>query len=138
MQPCPNCGRTEVTPAGNCQNCGMFRGNDAYGSGYGQAYPPPADPYSAAPYSGPPSDPYSAPPYQGQQGYQGQSYGQYQQPYQQAQPQYGYQDPNAYQAAPAPAAPAVDGAADRALGGGRDPRDRHRGRGARAGQRFGR
>ena len=61
MQPCPNCGRTELTPAGNCQNCGLFRGNE----GYGQGYP-----------SG---------PYQGQQGYQ------YQQPQQQtyaAQPQY--------------------------------------------------
>jgi hypothetical protein len=106
MQPCPNCGRTEVTPAGNCQNCGLFRGNEAYNSGYGQAYPPPADPYSAAPadpysaapYSAAPysAEPYSAPPNQGQQGYQG-----YQQPYQQPQGQYGYQDPNAYQAAPA-------------------------------------
>lgn len=76
MQPCPHCGRTEVTPAGNCQNCGLFRGHEAYGSSYGQQqYPPPADPYQA----------YQGQPYQ--QGYQ-QPY--QQEPYQQ-QPQYGAQ-----------------------------------------------
>jgi hypothetical protein len=69
MQPCPNCGRTELTPAGNCQNCGMFRGNEGYNSGY-----PPANPY------------------QGQQGYQGQPYQQpYQQPYAAQQPQQPHQ-----------------------------------------------
>jgi hypothetical protein len=93
MQPCPNCGRTEVTPAGNCQNCGLFRGNEAYGSGYSPTYPPPADPYSAAPYA---SQQHSAPPHQGQQAYQGY---QQQQPYQ-PHGQYGYQDPNAYPAPP--------------------------------------
>jgi hypothetical protein len=109
MQPCPNCGRTELTPAGNCQACGLFRGNEAYGSvsgpgsGYAQGYPPPADPYSAAPYS---SEPYSAPPHQGQQPYQGQPHqGQpYQQPYGPQQPPYGggYQEQNHYQGAPQP------------------------------------
>jgi hypothetical protein len=105
MQPCPNCGRTELTPAGNCQNCGLFRGHDGYGTAspsYAQGYTSPVDPFSAAPY---PADPYSAPPHQGQQPYQGQSYEQPYQGYQQHQapPQYGYQDPNAYQAAPMPA-----------------------------------
>ena len=33
MQPCPNCGRTELSPAGNCLNCGLFRGNEGYGQG---------------------------------------------------------------------------------------------------------
>jgi hypothetical protein len=76
MQPCPNCGRTELSPAGNCQNCGLFRGNEAYGQGY------------------------PAGAYQGQQGYQQhqhyQQHQQYQQPYA-AQPQYGagYQAPQA-------------------------------------------
>jgi hypothetical protein len=91
MQPCPNCGRTEMTPAGNCQSCGMFRGNEGYGYGQG-SYAQPVDPYSAAPYS---AEPYSAPP---QQGYQGQQYQQgYQQHYGPQQPQYGA----GYQAAPA-------------------------------------
>jgi hypothetical protein len=72
MQPCPNCGRTELTPAGNCQNCGVFRGDES------QGYGPPS---SAPPYpgqaSGPPHDPYQQSPYQQPQ------YQQYQQPYQQ-------------------------------------------------------
>lgn len=69
MQPCPNCGRTELSPAGNCQNCGLFRGNEGYGQGYAPGQ-------------------YAAGQYQPQPGYQ------YQQPYA-AQPQYGagYQAP---------------------------------------------
>lgn len=99
MQPCPNCGRTELTPAGNCQTCGLFRGNEGSGAGYAQGYRPPADPYPAAPYT---AEPYSAPPHQAYQGqgYQGQAH---QGQYAPQQPQYGggYQDPNAYRGAPA-------------------------------------
>lgn len=84
MQPCPNCGRTELSPAGNCQNCGLFRGNEGYGQGYGQGYAP--GQYAGGQYAGG--------QYQAQPGYQ------YQQPYG-AQPQYGA----GYQA-PQPAAPA--------------------------------
>jgi hypothetical protein len=78
MQPCPNCGRAEITPAGNCQNCGLFRGNEGYGgAGYGQGNP-------QGPWQHRPAQ--QAPP----------EYG-YQQPYP-AQPQYGagYRDPHAY------------------------------------------
>jgi hypothetical protein len=56
MQPCPNCGRTELSPAGNCLNCGLFRGNEGYG------------PSSYAPAQ------YQQPGYQYQQPYAEQTY----------------------------------------------------------------
>lgn len=82
MQPCPNCGRTEVTPAGNCQNCGMFRGNEAYGgAGYGAGYG------QGQGHAYPPQDPWQAQPAA---------------PAQYQQPAYGYPDPHAYPQQPQP------------------------------------
>jgi hypothetical protein len=79
MQPCPNCGSTEINAAGYCVHCGTFRGQQGYDPGF-QA--------SAPPYGGGQA---SGPPYGGQPQYQ---QPQYQQPYQAQQPYGGYQDPN--------------------------------------------